>query len=60
MSFPKTPTTDGSAIRITTPVFTADVSPGCITFHVGFAAGVMWMDCIRFYEGDYVSPDLGQ
>ncbi|MEN6578584.1 MAG: carbohydrate binding domain-containing protein [Phycisphaerales bacterium] len=45
---------------ITTPVFTEDVSPAAITFHVGFAAGVMWMDCIRFYEGDYVAPDLGQ
>ncbi|MEN6578539.1 MAG: carbohydrate binding domain-containing protein [Phycisphaerales bacterium] len=54
-----TMTGEWAEYSITTPVFTADVSPGCITFHVGFAAGVMWMDCIRFYEGDYVAPDLG-
>jgi hypothetical protein len=55
-----TMTDEWAEYSLTTPEFTADVSPGCITFHVGFAAGVMWLDCIRFYEGDYVAPDLGQ
>ncbi len=45
---------------VTTPVFTADVSPATITFHIGFAAGDFWIDGVRFYEGDYVQPDLGQ
>jgi len=55
-----TMTDEWAEYSLTTQEFTADVSPGCITFHVGFAAGVMWMDCIRFYEGEYVAPDLGQ
>ena len=34
----------------------ADVDPAAITFHIGYAAAEFWMDCIRFYEGDYVAP----
>ena len=41
----------------TTPVFNAEVNPGTITFHTGFAAGEFWMDNVRFYEGDYVPPE---
>ena len=44
---------------ITTPVFTTDVSPTNITFHIAYTAGDFWMDCVRFYEGDYVPPELG-
>ena len=55
-----TMTNEWAEYSITTPVFTQNVSPACITFHVGYAAGVMWMDCVRFYEGDYLAPDLGQ
>jgi len=55
-----TMTDEWAEYSLTTQEFMADVRPGCITFHVGFAAGVMWLDCIRFYEGDYVAPDLGQ
>ena len=55
-----TVTDEWAEYSLTTQEFMADVRPGCITFHVGFAAGVMWLDCIRFYEGDYVAPDLGQ
>ncbi len=40
----------------TTPVFTEDVSPSSITYHIGFAAGDFWMDGVRWYEGDYVEP----
>jgi hypothetical protein len=42
---------------VTTPVFTEDVSPASITFHIAFAAGDFWVDGVRFYEGDYVPPD---
>ncbi|MFZ2146404.1 MAG: LamG-like jellyroll fold domain-containing protein [Sedimentisphaerales bacterium] len=35
---------------ITTPVFDADVSPGCITFHIAFAPGDFWIDDVRFVE----------
>ncbi|MBN1806867.1 MAG: carbohydrate binding domain-containing protein [Sedimentisphaerales bacterium] len=41
---------------ITTPVFTEDVSPAAITFHIQYAAGDFWIDGVRFYEGDYVEP----
>jgi hypothetical protein len=39
---------------VTTPVFTEDVSPGSVTFHLAFAAGEFWVDGVRFYEGGYV------
>ena len=42
---------------VTTPVFTEDVSPASITFHIAFAAGEFWVDGVRFYEGDYVPPE---
>jgi hypothetical protein len=41
---------------VTTPDFTADVSPANATFHVGFAPAEFWMDNVRFYEGDYAPP----
>ena len=40
----------------TLPVFTEDISPGSLTYHIGFAAGDFWVDGVRFYEGDYVEP----
>ena len=40
----------------TTPVFTADVTPASITFHIGFDVTDFWIDGVRFYEGDYVAP----
>ena len=42
---------------VTTPVINADVDPGTITFHMGFAAGEIWVDNVRFYEGDYTPPE---
>jgi len=39
---------------VTTPVFTSDVSPTSLTFHVGFQAQEFWVDNVKFYEGDYV------
>ena len=44
---------------VTTPILAADVSPASITFHIAYTAGDFWMDGVRFYEGDYVPPDLG-
>jgi hypothetical protein len=41
---------------ITTPVLAANVDPATITFHVGFAASEIWVDNVRFYEGDYIPP----
>ena len=40
----------------TTPVFTEDVNPGSITFHIQYAASSFWVDAVRWYEGDYVAP----
>ncbi len=44
----------------TTPVFTEDVSPATVTFHLGDATGGFWIDNVRFYEGDYVPTVAGQ
>ncbi|HUU17423.1 MAG TPA: carbohydrate binding domain-containing protein, partial [Sedimentisphaerales bacterium] len=41
---------------VTTPVFTEDVNPASITFHIAFAPAEFWVDGVRFYEGDYVPP----
>jgi hypothetical protein len=43
--------------HVTTPVFTADVSPTSLTFHIGFQAQEFWVDNVKFYEGDYVPTD---
>ncbi len=51
-----TMTEEWTEISITTPVFTEDVSPAKITFHIAYAAGDFWIDGVRFYEGDYVAP----
>jgi hypothetical protein len=40
----------------TTPVMTSDVSPGEVVFHIGFTPGELWVDGVRWYEGDYVAP----
>ena len=42
---------------ITTPVISANVDPATITFHIGFATAEIWVDNVRFYEGDYVPPE---
>ena len=51
-----TMTDEWQEFSVTTPVFSSDVSPGSITFHIQYAAGDFWMDGVRFYEGDYVPP----
>jgi len=51
-----TMTEEWTEFSITTPVFTEDVSPGTITFHIGYTPGDFWVDGVRWYEGDYVPP----
>jgi len=51
-----TMTEEWQEFSITTPVFASDVSPGTITFHIGFAATTFWIDGVRWYEGDYTPP----
>ena len=53
---PFTMTEEWEEYSTTTPVFTADVSPGTITFHIQYDAGDFWVDGVRWYEGDYVAP----
>jgi len=51
-----TMTEEWTEFSVTTPVFTEDVSPATITFHIGYAPGDFWVDGVRWYEGDYVPP----
>jgi hypothetical protein len=54
-----TMTEEWAEYSVTTPVFVSTVDPAELTFHAAFAPGEFWMDAVRFYEGDYVPPDLG-
>jgi len=49
-------TEEWAEYSVTTPVFTEDMAPAGVTFHIGFAAGEFWVDGVRFYEGDYIPP----
>jgi hypothetical protein len=49
-------TDEWAEYSVTTPVFTENVEPGNLTFHIAFAAGDFWLDDVRWYEGDYVPP----
>ena len=49
-------TEEWAEYSVTTPVFTENVTPAGVTFHIGFDAGEFWIDGVRFYEGDYVPP----
>ncbi|KPK39685.1 MAG: hypothetical protein AMJ65_11240 [Phycisphaerae bacterium SG8_4] len=54
-----TMTEEWTEFSITTPVFTANVDPASITFHIQYDVGDFWVDAVRWYEGDYVPPVLG-
>jgi len=54
-----TMTEEWTEYSTTTPVFTENVDPATITFHIQYAAGDFWVDGVRWYEGDYVPPVLG-
>ena len=53
-----TMTEEWAEYSVTTPVFTEDVTPATITYHIAFADGDFWVDGVRWYEGDYVEPDF--
>ncbi len=46
----QTATDKWQEFSVTTPVFTADVTPASPTFHLGFAAAEFWMDDIKLQE----------
>jgi hypothetical protein len=46
----QTATEKWQEFSVTTPVFTADVTPASPTFHLGFAAAEFWMDDIKLQE----------
>lgn len=54
-----TMTDEWAEYSTTTYVFTENVSPANITFHIGYEAGDFWIDGVKFYEGDYVPTDPG-
>jgi len=51
-------TEEWAEYSVTTPVFSADVSPSSLTWHIAAQAGEFWVDAVRWYEGDYVLPDI--
>src|SRR4030043_143244 len=53
-----TMTEEWQEVYVTTPVFTASVTPASPTFHYSFTAEDFWIDGIRLYEGDYVEPSF--
>ena len=54
-----TMTEEWTEFSITTPVFSEEVNPASITFHIAYEIADFWIDGVRFYEGDYVPPSLG-
>jgi len=54
-----TMTEEWTEFSITTSVFSEDVNPAEIVFHIAYAPGDFWIDGVRFYEGDYVEPYIG-
>jgi len=55
-----TMTEEWTEFSTTTPVFSEEVNPASVTFHIQYAAGDFWIDGVRWYEGDYVEPYLGE
>ncbi len=51
-----TMTEEWTEFSVTTPVFTEDVTPATLTWHIGYTAGDFWIDSVRWYEGEYVPP----
>ena len=51
-----TMTEEWQEFSVTTPVFTEDVNPATLTWHIGYTPGDFWIDSVRWYEGDYVPP----
>ena len=51
-----TMTEEWAEYSVTTSVLSETVGPGEVTFHMAWQPGDFWVDGVRFYEGDYVSP----
>ncbi len=52
-------TEEWAEYSITTSVISEDITPAEIVLHIGYAASEFWVDGIRWYEGEYVPPSLG-
>jgi hypothetical protein len=52
-------TEEWTEYSLTTAVVTEELNPAEIVFHVGYEPCEFWMDNIRWYEGEYVPPTLG-
>ena len=45
--------------HVTTPTMDEVVNPANISFHFNFDVGEFWMDCVKWYEGEYVPAEVG-
>jgi hypothetical protein len=52
-------TEEWAEYSLTTAVISEDITPAEIVLHIGYAPGEFWIDSIRWYEGEYVPPALG-
>ena len=52
-------TEEWAEYSLTTAVISEDLTPAEIVLHIGYAPGDFWIDNIRWYEGEYVPPSLG-
>ena len=52
-------TEEWTEFSVTTAVISEDITPAEIVLHIGYAASEFWVDNIRWYEGEYVPPSLG-
>ena len=51
-------TDEWQELYVTTPNFTANVSPADVVFLIAYEAGEFWIDGVRFYEGTFVPTVL--
>jgi len=52
-------TEEWAEYSLTTAEISEDITPAEIVLHIGYAPGEFWIDNIRWYEGEYVAPQLG-
>ncbi len=52
-------TEEWAEYSLTTSAVTEDLNPAEIVLHIGYTPGDFWIDNIRWYEGEYVAPSLG-
>lgn len=49
-------TTEWAEYSTTTPVFSSAIATADVSIWLGMQAGTIYIDHVRFYEGDYVAP----